>query len=230
MENAAAGGGGAGSSVADELRKLGMKKGVLLRMAESGQLLALKCEVRVLRGRPPLVRRHARRRVDARRSRRPRTSCLPGSPPSSAILRSGSGCPRSSRSVRLVPADVRPPAGSIAARRSSIRPRCASPHAVPSVGPDRKRCSRRPARGRPSACCARSYSHELGGPTTATVVLGGIAQLTADTCSREAIGARRTASAQALISRTVVAARGLEADGCRGRRNDARWLLTATSG
>ena len=45
MARAAARGGGADSSVADELRKLGVKKGVLLRMAESGQLLALKCEM-----------------------------------------------------------------------------------------------------------------------------------------------------------------------------------------
>ena len=43
MANAAAGG-GVDSSVADELRKLGVK-GVLVRMAERGQLLALKCEM-----------------------------------------------------------------------------------------------------------------------------------------------------------------------------------------
>src|SRR6478609_2687531 len=46
MARAAAGGGGADSSVADELRKLGVKNGdVLVRMAERGQLLALKCEM-----------------------------------------------------------------------------------------------------------------------------------------------------------------------------------------
>ena len=44
MAKAAAGGGGADSSVADELRKLGVK-GVLVQMAERGQLLALKCEM-----------------------------------------------------------------------------------------------------------------------------------------------------------------------------------------
>jgi hypothetical protein len=44
MAKAAAGGGGADSSVADELRALGVK-GVLVQMAERGQLLALKCEM-----------------------------------------------------------------------------------------------------------------------------------------------------------------------------------------
>ena len=44
MANAAADGGGADSSVADQLRKLGVK-GVLVQMAERGQLLALKCEM-----------------------------------------------------------------------------------------------------------------------------------------------------------------------------------------
>ena len=43
MANAAAGG-GAYSSVADQLRALGVK-GVLVQMAERGQLLALKCEM-----------------------------------------------------------------------------------------------------------------------------------------------------------------------------------------
>ena len=37
-------GGGADRSVADELRRLGVK-GVLVQMAERGQLLALKCEM-----------------------------------------------------------------------------------------------------------------------------------------------------------------------------------------
>ena len=41
---AAAGGGGADGSVADQLRALGVK-GVLVQMAERGQLLALKCEM-----------------------------------------------------------------------------------------------------------------------------------------------------------------------------------------
>jgi hypothetical protein len=44
MAKAAASGGGADSSVADDLRALGVK-GVLVRMAERGQLLALKCEM-----------------------------------------------------------------------------------------------------------------------------------------------------------------------------------------
>ena len=44
MAKAAAGGGGADSSVADQLRALG-GKGVLVQMAERGQLLALKCEM-----------------------------------------------------------------------------------------------------------------------------------------------------------------------------------------
>lgn len=44
MAKAAAGGAGAKSSVADELRRLGVK-GVLVQMAERGQLFALKCEM-----------------------------------------------------------------------------------------------------------------------------------------------------------------------------------------
>jgi hypothetical protein len=40
----AAAGGGADKSVADELRELGVK-GVLVKMAESGQLLELRCEM-----------------------------------------------------------------------------------------------------------------------------------------------------------------------------------------
>ena len=40
----AAAGGGADSSIADELSRLGVK-GVLVQMAEHGQLLALKCEM-----------------------------------------------------------------------------------------------------------------------------------------------------------------------------------------
>jgi len=44
VAKAAAGAGGADSSVADELRRLGVK-GVLVQMAERGQLLDLKCEM-----------------------------------------------------------------------------------------------------------------------------------------------------------------------------------------
>ena len=44
MAKAAGGGGGADSSIADQLRALGVK-GVLVQMAERGQLLALKCEM-----------------------------------------------------------------------------------------------------------------------------------------------------------------------------------------
>jgi hypothetical protein len=40
----AAAGGGADRSVAEELRRLGVK-GVLVQMAERGQLLAVKCEM-----------------------------------------------------------------------------------------------------------------------------------------------------------------------------------------
>ena len=44
MAKIAAGGGGTDSSVADQLRGLGVR-GVLVRMAERGQLLALRCEM-----------------------------------------------------------------------------------------------------------------------------------------------------------------------------------------
>ena len=44
MGKAAPGGGGAHSSVADELRSLGVK-GVLVQMAERGAFLALKCDM-----------------------------------------------------------------------------------------------------------------------------------------------------------------------------------------
>jgi len=44
MAKAAAGGGSADNSIADELRRLGAK-GVLVQMAERGQLLDLKCEM-----------------------------------------------------------------------------------------------------------------------------------------------------------------------------------------
>jgi hypothetical protein len=58
---AAGGGGGADSSVADQLRALGVK-GVLVQMAERGQLLALKCEMPQL---PPQGARRARSGHDA---------------------------------------------------------------------------------------------------------------------------------------------------------------------
>jgi hypothetical protein len=46
MAKAAAGGGGADRSVADQLRERGVKNAnVLVKMAERGQLLALKCEM-----------------------------------------------------------------------------------------------------------------------------------------------------------------------------------------
>ena len=44
MAKTAAGGDGADSSVADQLRALGVR-GVLVKMAERGQLLALRCEM-----------------------------------------------------------------------------------------------------------------------------------------------------------------------------------------
>jgi hypothetical protein len=44
MAKAVAGAGGADSALADELRRLGVK-GVLVKMAERGQILDLKCEM-----------------------------------------------------------------------------------------------------------------------------------------------------------------------------------------
>ena len=90
MATAAARGGGADSSVADELRKLGVKKGVLLRMAESGQLLALKCEM------PQCYHQKGRGAFDPVTT--PRTKWAP-SPDHYPILKSAGG--------RLVPENVR---------------------------------------------------------------------------------------------------------------------------
>lgn len=90
MAKAVAVGGGADSSVADELRKLGVKKGVLVRMAESGQLLALKCEM------PQCYHHKGRGAFDPVTT--PRTKWAP-SPDHYPVLKSAGG--------RLVPANVR---------------------------------------------------------------------------------------------------------------------------
>ena len=89
MAKAAAGGGGADSSVADELRGLGVK-GVLVRMAERGQLLALKCEM------PQCYHHKGRGAFDPVTT--PRTKWAP-SPDHYPILKSAGG--------HLVPENVR---------------------------------------------------------------------------------------------------------------------------
>src|SRR5215208_159912 len=85
----AAGGGGADSSVADELRALGVK-GVLVQMAERGQLLALKCEM------PQCYHHKGRAAFDPVTT--PRSKWAP-SPDHYPILESAGG--------RLVPENVR---------------------------------------------------------------------------------------------------------------------------
>jgi hypothetical protein len=77
----AAAGGGADSSVADQLRALGMK-GVLVQMAERGQLLALKCEM------PQCYHYEGRGAFDAVTT--PRTKWAP-SPDHYLILKSAGG-------------------------------------------------------------------------------------------------------------------------------------------
>ena len=89
MAKAAAGGGGAESSVADQLRALGVK-GVLVQMAERGQLLALKCEM------PRCYHHKGRGAFDAVTT--PRTKWAP-SPDHYPILKSAGG--------HLVPENVR---------------------------------------------------------------------------------------------------------------------------
>jgi hypothetical protein len=89
MAKAAAGGGGADSSVADELRRLGVK-GVLVQMAERGQLLALKCEM------PQCYHHKGRGAFDPVTT--PRTKWAP-SPDHCPILKSAGG--------HLVPENVR---------------------------------------------------------------------------------------------------------------------------
>lgn len=90
MAKAAAGGGGADSSVADRLRALGVMKGVLVQMAERGQLLALKCEM------PQCYHHKGRGAFDEVTT--PRTDWAP-SPDHYPILKSAGG--------RLVPENVR---------------------------------------------------------------------------------------------------------------------------
>jgi hypothetical protein len=89
MAKAAAGGGGADSSVADQLRALGVK-GVLVQMAERGQLLALECEM------PRCYHHKGRGAFDQVTT--PRTKWAP-SPDHYPILKSAGG--------QLVPANVR---------------------------------------------------------------------------------------------------------------------------
>ena len=89
MAKAAAGAGSADSSVADQLRELGVK-GVLVQMAERGQLLALKCEM------PQCYHHKGRGAFDPVTT--PRTKWAP-SPDHYPILKSAGG--------RLVPENVR---------------------------------------------------------------------------------------------------------------------------
>lgn len=89
MAKAAAGGGDVDSSVADQLRALGTK-GVLVQMAERGQLLALKCEM------PQCYHHKGRSAFDPVTT--PRTPWAP-SPDHYPILKSAGG--------HLVPENVR---------------------------------------------------------------------------------------------------------------------------
>ena len=91
MAKAAAAGSGANSSVADQLRALGVKGDhVLVQMAESGQLLALKCEM------PQCYHHKGRGAFDPVTT--PRTKWAP-SPDHYPILKSAGG--------QLVPENVR---------------------------------------------------------------------------------------------------------------------------
>ena len=89
MAKTAAGGGGADSSVADQLRALGVR-GVLVKMAERGQLLALRCEM------PQCYHHKGRGAFDPVTT--PRTKWAP-SPDHYPILKSAGG--------HLVPENVR---------------------------------------------------------------------------------------------------------------------------
>src|SRR4051812_7310369 len=89
MATAAAGSGGADSSVADQLRALGAN-GVLVKMAERGQLLALKCEM------PQCYHHKGRGAFDPVAT--PRTKWAP-SPDHYPVLKSAGG--------HLVPENVR---------------------------------------------------------------------------------------------------------------------------
>ena len=89
MAKTAAGDGGAENSVADQLRALGVK-GVLVQMADRGQLLAVKCEM------PRCYHHKGRGAFDPVTT--PRTKWAP-SPDHYPILKSAGG--------RLVPENVR---------------------------------------------------------------------------------------------------------------------------
>lgn len=93
MAKTAAGGGGADSSVADQLRALGVR-GVLVKMAERGQLLALRCEM------PQCYHHKGRGAFDPVTT--PRTKWAPSpttirslSRPAGTSSRKTSGCPTS---------------------------------------------------------------------------------------------------------------------------------------
>ena len=89
MAKTTGGGGAADSSVADQLRKLGVK-GVLVQMAERGQLLDLKCEM------PQCYHHKGRGAFDP--VTKPRTKWAP-SPDHYPVLKSAGG--------HLVPENVR---------------------------------------------------------------------------------------------------------------------------
>src|SRR4051812_29059356 len=81
MAQASTNGGGTGSSVADQLRELGVQ-GVLVRMAERGQLLAVRCEM------PQCYHHKGRGAFDEAKT--PRTDWAP-SPDHYPILKSDGG-------------------------------------------------------------------------------------------------------------------------------------------
>jgi len=113
MAKAAAGGGGTESSVADQLRALGVK-GVLVRMAERGQLLALRCEM------PQCYHHKGRGAFDPVTT--PRTKWAP-SPDHYPILKSAGG--------QLVPVDRSSP--PVAAAFHGCRSGTASDRAPPGA-------------------------------------------------------------------------------------------------
>jgi hypothetical protein len=154
MAKTAAGDGGAESSVADQLRALGVK-GVLVQMAERGQLLAVKC------GMPRCYHHKGRGAFDPVTT--PRTKWAP-SPDHYPILKSAGG--------RLVPENVR-----LAhiwcnnldyGRRTQIRALLAKGSRSPrSPTPSTAKASPRPTARTdgPPRWCARPTCPSLGGPS-----------------------------------------------------------------
>ena len=128
MAKAAAGAGSADSSVADQLRELGVR-GVLVQMAERGQLLALKCEM------PQCYHHKGRGAFDQVTT--PRTKWAP-SPDHYPVLKSAGG--------HLRPENVRLPTSSATTgtmdggSRSERCSRKASP-SPRSRGPEQEGCS-----------------------------------------------------------------------------------------